>query len=145
MVLKQFRFVVLVALAGVLVMGCTKGEDNADADAVKVKSAADKPVSEVVSSFEETKNTYLGAVKSTVKEWDGKLDALLGAKDALPAVAQAPLEEPMKTLLSRRDDVSKKLSAVESSTEDSFEAKRSELNSALDSFSGAYKKVADLF
>lgn len=147
MFIKRVCLVALVLVAFVFAMGCEKSEDRSAADTAGETTAdvAGEAVEKTEVSFAETKDAYVKTAKAAVAEWDGKIEKLVEMKDALPEAARKPFEEPMSNLLSSRDDVSKKFAAVENSGEDTFEEKRSELDSAMGNLENAYQKAASLF
>lgn len=150
MIFKSLRLIAVLMLALVCVVGCSNGDsDSAKDAAADVKAAAGdmgkKAADAVASSFDGLKGAYLGTVKTALGEMGKKVEGLVARKDALPEAAQKPVEGALNSLLASHENATKKLSEVENANEDNFEAKRSEMDSAMGDLKSNFEKAASLF
>lgn len=144
---KRFQFVATFLLTALFVIGCSKSDDDSAATTDKAtKSAAETPAAagDATDTFERAKAAYISTVRTAMDDWNQKITALEEKKNALPELAQAPVNAPMQELLDMRDVLGQKIESLENSTEESYAATQSEVDRELGALNTSYDKVVGL-
>ena len=110
-----------------------------------VEGEVEEAVEEVHGTFDEMKGAFIAKVSPAIEEWNQKITDLETRKNNLPDLAQAPLEEPMTDLLTKRDAVGEQFTKVENATEETFDVEKTALETAFGDLDGAFNTIQGLF
>ena len=140
--------IMLVSALGFL-PGCgDKEQPQGDTEGTSGKEVKE----EVKEAYDATKGyaqekmqAFQEQMESRLAEYDGKIDQLETKTKEMGEDARAKAEEELTALRQKRDEVSRKLKGLSSSSKDAWEEMKSGINSAMEDLDKAYEKAAAEF
>jgi uncharacterized phage infection (PIP) family protein YhgE len=152
--MKNMMFVRgLMAIMLLLAVGAFTGCGEKEQDQSKTEKVSGKDVKEkTVAAYDATKaytqeqmQAFQEQMKTKLAEYNDDIDKLQAKVEALGGDAKAKAEQQMTELRQKRDDASKKLQELSSSSGNAWKQLKSGIEAALDDLGNTYKKVAAEF
>ncbi len=143
--MKTITIVLMLMLSALLFGACGTAEDTADVKTDAAVEKTEKAVEAVATSATATGEEYVGMAAKTVDEWTGKIEEAKKKMDALPAMAQKPLEEPMKTLVAKGEALTAQFDKLKAADVSTFATEKDGMEKSVTEVKDAYSKVEGLF
>ena len=151
--MKTYKFIfILIALSSMLIISsCGKDDSTPDTEGTvetteqAVEGTAEEMTEAAAEGFDAIKDQFVETAQATVDTWTTQVGDLIARKEALPDLAQKPLEEPMKNLTDAKDDLVNKFSDLTGSTEENFEENKTNFTKSVDVVKDTYNSVLSLF